>query len=333
MLLQRAVEWRGVPWVWLAGADQPNHYVWFVRDLELKSEPDDAWFAIASSGPYQLYIGDQLVHQGPCREAPPFAMYDVLDLAPLLTVGHQRIRILAHHEGVDHRSACASPPGILMTGRIQSAGQAIDLTPPKDWQCLLATAYQPSWRLGACLGWAEHVAYHAAVTPAISGPVLGQLPSECGIHPCHPRPELLARDIPLLHTATKAAELHSHTPAGMLYDFGEEVFGRITITFSAEAAAGCDILYGEQLIDGQVRPVQLGMDYRDHIEVVPTDHEIFTTFGPRAGRYVFITNNVLEIQSVQVQETLYPFTRDVVGHETNALLIFLRARCSFVQKI
>ena len=155
MLIDKDIDWRNNQWLWHGAVDAENQFVEFQCSWTATNTASDAYLALACRGLFRLFINDQEIHNGPCREVDPFVAYDVIDLKSYLTLGEQQIRLIVHHAGINHQSATATDAGLLIHGQIRYDNQIMQLSDPQNWQARHERSYRPAWRLGGCLGFAE----------------------------------------------------------------------------------------------------------------------------------------------------------------------------------
>ena len=96
----------GARWISTAeeGADCPNSWIAFRRDVELKALPAVAPVCIAADTKYWLWInGECVVFEGGLKRGPTpgSTYYDRVDIAPFLRKGTNRIAVLLWHFGKD----------------------------------------------------------------------------------------------------------------------------------------------------------------------------------------------------------------------------------------
>ena len=292
--------WNGRPWIWATAqiASRPNTYAEFQLDVDVHGSVAGAWIALAADTSYRLRVNGDLVFHGSLREIAPYFYYDVIDLAPQLVQGKNRIRILAHHQGVSCGFHEVTPAGVLIAGEIR-AGQTISLSGGTAWKARLVRSYrQDSHRLGAPLGFSEHVDFSVAEAPWGNPVIVGR-------HPCPDRPIALARDLPALVGETFSVVRVQPLGEGLLCDFGQELFGFIDFVFESEKAGDLELCYAEHLTDGVVDHRKQQLDYRD-VLTAPAGRQVWRSYEKRAFRYLYLSRPV-KIHDLQVTEAHYPY--------------------------
>ena len=304
MLIDKHLDWTNRSWLWADDCEQPNQYLEFEYNISLNEPPAaPVVLGIACRGQYRLSINDSIIHNGPCREVPPYISYDVFDLQTHLHTGANTISVLVHHGGVNHQSAEACIPGIMFWGDQQSV---FNFSNPDSWRCAYDQRYLTSWRLGGCLGWAEHMDLTSdKKSSALEPTIIGQ-------HPCEPSPILLPRNYPALGgKQCSPIEISEHTE-GLLCTFAHEVFGFVHLAINCEQAQDIQIEYAEELTEHNTILHKQGMDYRDRLSIAP-GRTHYLSFNPRAMRYCLIKGNGLSVEQFHIEEHLYPFTnKDLV---------------------
>lgn len=120
--------------IWYSG--KASH-VYLVRQLELSATVAQGWLECAASGPYQLYLGGQLVGRGMGTTLTGRPVWERFELGQGLEPGTQQLLILA----------TAGPgPGWLAAGGelVYDQGERIELATGRPWQ----VARAPEWEEG-----------------------------------------------------------------------------------------------------------------------------------------------------------------------------------------
>ena len=303
MLIKKHIDWSTHNWLWHPDAPAENAYVHFYHNCFVGDNQtdtaDQAWIAIACTGHYKLYVNQQRIHCGPCREVAPFFAYDVLDLSSYLQTGDNELHIIAYHAGIPTQSSGADQAGLLISGRLDSH----DLSDATQWQSTCCAQHQKSWRLGGCLGWAEHLDLRL-VNAAL------QTPQQLCTFTDTNSQQAIARSIPALGGDFFTADIIRDDETGILLDFKQEVLGLIHVHFIAAQDASIDISYAEMLSNGTVNHRKQQMDYRDRLDFSAGTID-WESFDVRAGRYLLITctgkRQQLSDVRVTIHEQHYPF--------------------------
>lgn len=296
MLIDKDIDWHNNQWLWYGDVDAENQFVEFRCTWSASSTTNKAFIALACRGFFRLFVNEQEIHNGPCREVEPFVAYDVIDLQSLLTIGEQQIRIVVHHAGINHQSATATDAGLLIQGHIHYDDQVIQLSDPLHWRARNEQSYRPAWRLGGCLGFAEHRDFHAAVDDF----------SDVRCYDVAANTIFLPRTSPAFPSIKQTPVQMQTLQDGILIDFGQEVFGFVELQLHDDEACDIDLSYAEHLSHGAVDHRKAGMDYRDRLSVTEgTTH--YRSLSPRACRYLFINNPHVHVHYICIDEQLYPF--------------------------
>ena len=297
-------------WFWLPGDTGPNSFVWLDACLDHGSDILEGRLLLSADTSYKLWINDRFVAMGPAREAPPFFYYDVLDPLPLLREGRNTLRILAHYQGAPSQSYSPGTAGVLIKGDVTYRdGHQIDLGDPGCWRCFPAVEYQRhQHRLGHCIGFAEHFSARTSGGGPRTAGAEGRPPVVVGRFPEGPRHIALARDLPFLAEYPMAPAARNLTEDGCLVDFGQEVFGFVSVRGHAPEPVAFEVAYGEHLTAGQVDHAKAGMDYRDRL-TFPAGLFAWTSYEKRALRYLHVKGPADSITDIRVIEYRYPYRR------------------------
>ena len=145
----------GARWISTAeeGADCPNSWIAFRRDVELKALPAVAPVCIAADTKYWLWInGECVVFEGGLKRGPTpgSTYYDRVDIAPFLRKGTNRIAVLLWHFGKDGFSHKDSGRAGLL---FSATGKRFSLRSDSLWLCRIHPAFgdtgdpRPNFRL------------------------------------------------------------------------------------------------------------------------------------------------------------------------------------------
>lgn len=145
----------GARWISTAeeGADCPNSWIAFRRDVELKALPAVAPVCIAADTKYWLWInGECVVFEGGLKRGPTpgSTYYDRVDIAPFLRKGTNRIAVLLWHFGKDGFSHKDSGRAGLL---FSATGTRFSLRSDSLWLCRIHPAFgdtddpRPNFRL------------------------------------------------------------------------------------------------------------------------------------------------------------------------------------------
>lgn len=283
----------------------PNQYFDFACDCVLNDLAGEHWLAITTEGFYKLWVNGHMISFGPPREAEPYLYYDTLDLTPYLQFGVNKIRIREHHQGVRTQCSGITTPGILLAGRLGNTNLA-DAT---QWRCKRNLAFSSDApRLHSCVGFAENCDLRQLDSNWLSAPMdsFGDTIPELA-PPRTNRSQLLARDLPPFTGKTFTAHKHSVANGFSVWDFGDEVFGFLTVRFHVSAPVSIELLHGESLEANGLPDFRFASgDFRE-ILYLPSGDCKWTSFDKRALRYLATPSNV-EVLSVSIQEWHYPLT-------------------------
>lgn len=87
---------------------------------------------------YKLYVNGVRVAVGPSRSSPLIWYYDTLDIAPLLSIGRNEIKVLVVRYFASTRSAMpferTAVPGLTVVGTVEAGMEVVDISSRKDWQ-------------------------------------------------------------------------------------------------------------------------------------------------------------------------------------------------------
>lgn len=79
-------------WIWIEGwnsdTEQEAALLYFRRDMELDTVPENFWIDISADTRYKLYINEKLCGIGPLKGDQQIWFYDEIDVAPFLKKGH-----------------------------------------------------------------------------------------------------------------------------------------------------------------------------------------------------------------------------------------------------
>lgn len=150
-----AGEHPGARWITSSesGADLPNTWIAFRRDVELKVLPATAPVCIAADTKYWLWInGECVVFEGGLKRGPTpqDTYYDRVDVAPFLRKGENRIAVLLWHFGKDGFSHKDSGRAGLL---FSADGKHFSLKSDSLWLCRIHPAFgntdepHPNFRL------------------------------------------------------------------------------------------------------------------------------------------------------------------------------------------
>jgi hypothetical protein len=149
--------------IWYPGSAS---HVYLVRQLELSEPLSQGWLECAASGPYQLYLGGQLVGRGmgPALTGQP--VWERFELGPGLESGTQQLLVLA---------AASSGPGWLAARGELNCGQGtgFELATGSPWQVARAAEWEAApegseryWPAGGGeLAWGEAAVVEEAPIP------------------------------------------------------------------------------------------------------------------------------------------------------------------------
>jgi hypothetical protein len=118
--------------IWYAGKAP---YVYLVRQLELVESVAQGWLECAASGPYQIYLGGQLVGRGMGPTLTGRPVWEHFKLGPGLAPGAQQLLILA---------AAGPGPGWLAAGGelVCAQGGRLELATGRPWQVARAAEWE-----------------------------------------------------------------------------------------------------------------------------------------------------------------------------------------------
>lgn len=134
-------------------ANEPNTWIAYRKDIQLKNVPKKATTQIAVDSKYWLWInGEMVIFEGGLKRGPNprDTYYDEIDLAPYLRKGNNKIAILAWYfgkEGFSHKDSGQS--GLLFNMQLDKLTVGSD----NSWLCKIHPAYtntsdpKPNWRL------------------------------------------------------------------------------------------------------------------------------------------------------------------------------------------
>lgn len=289
-------------WLWLPDATGPNHYVEFVRVLDVADDLADARLRLSAETSLRLWVNGRFAHAGPPREVPPYFYHDTIDLRPFLKPGRNELRIVAHHQGENSQSYQAGTPALLIDGQIINArGETTDLGDPGAWDCRRVARYRAdSHRLFSCLGFSEHVDFAASDLP-------WRAPVVVAAHPWDERPVALARDLPAWRETVREPVSRAAHEGGWLFDMGTEVSGYVELTLAASAAATVAVSYAEALTDGRVDPSKAGMNYSDRLDLAGGEI-VWRSHEKRAFRFLQL-DGAAEARALRVIEHVWPYER------------------------
>lgn len=140
-------------WIAPSGANHPNSWMAFRKDLVLSKAPNKVIVRIAVDSKYWLWINSELtIFEGGVKRGPTPAdtYYDEIDLAPFLKKGKNRIAVLVWYfgkEGFSHKSS--GQAGLL----IDTDNPKIAIDSDDTWLCRIHPAYSttdapgPNFRL------------------------------------------------------------------------------------------------------------------------------------------------------------------------------------------
>lgn len=224
-------------WIWLPSERcLPNTFVLFRRELELAAAPVSAQGWLTADSRYRLTVNGQRVQWGPAPCDPRWPEVDPCDLTALLQPGTNVIGVEVCYFGQGDGTWAMGAPGFIF--RLEIDGQLI--VSDASWKTCIDRAHRPGmykrWFLRALqeefdarlhpFGWdtpefqpgpewlPAMELRGSASTPAIfaGGPeyVLGaddatQFVGAAGQLGCGERPEMRAREIPLMHETIVAA--------------------------------------------------------------------------------------------------------------------------------
>lgn len=283
----------------------PNQYFDFACDCTIDRVTGPNWLALTTEGFYKLWVNGQMISFGPPREAAPYLYYDSFDLTPYLKAGLNRIRIREHYQGVRTQCSDITTPGLLLAGRLGD----IDLATPTLWRCHRNQAFSADApRLHFCVGFAENCDlsnlnsnWLTAPMDSASGCVPELAPRRTN------RPQLLPRDLPPFTGQFFTAQKHSTTDGFAIWDFGEEVFGFLSIRFHSPSRVSIELLHGESLEANGIPDFRFaGGDFREILSLPAGDSE-WTSFDKRALRFLAVPSSVVAV-AVSVQEWSYPLS-------------------------
>lgn len=139
-------------WIWTAEADKINTYnrtARFFREFEVEA-PEVAQLWIAADSQYRVYVNGAWVGDGPARSFPEHRQHDVLDIAPFLKPGQNRIEVTVRYFGCGFLRGIPQQPGLLAEIHLQGA--------KRKWQVF---GTDTSWQAAPDSAW-------IAETPEIS---------------------------------------------------------------------------------------------------------------------------------------------------------------------
>lgn len=293
-------------WWWVGGEVLPNSYVDFGADVVLDSPATAGKMRLTCGSLYTLWVNGTWVLHGPPREVAPWQYYDEVDILPYLQEGKNRIRIRAHHLGIDHQSHEACLAGVLLDGEIITAsGERTELAERMLWRAGRSVSYLAhSRRLNGCTGFSEAVdltiPFPAWLTA--DAQALGEAPVVVASHPLPDRPRMLASDITLVTGKTTQAKEMGVVGGYQVWDFGETVFGFIEIGVRSESAMECPLLHGESLTKEGLPDWEFGGGEFREILVLPAEESReWESFDKRALRYLALPSGV-RVEFLRVRE-------------------------------
>ena len=141
-------------------------FVYLVRQLELSEAVARGWLECAASGPYQLYLGGQLVGRGMGSTLTGRPVWERFELGPGLEPGTQQLIVLA---------AAGTGPGWLAAAGelVYTQGGQLELATGRPWQVSRAAEWEEGpggneryWpSAGGEMPWTEAVVVAEALIP------------------------------------------------------------------------------------------------------------------------------------------------------------------------
>ena len=322
-MIPTTIDFSGATWWWPEGlVPAPHQYADFACDLDLAETPDQAWIAVTCGTFYTLWVDGVWIAQGPTREVAPWQYYDVIDLAPHLHAGRNRVRIRAHHLGMAtqwHEPALA---GVMLRGWVVAGAQELDLGDRLKWRAARDASHRASPPLHhGCQGWGEHV--DCTIDPQAwlqsDADPAWRHPAVVAAHPLPGRERLIPEDGPRRSGETIAATfLHRMEEGGagsaspcignawQVWDFGRECSGFLMVDLIAAAPCVCDIRHGSLLVDGLPDHRAFGGDFRERLELPATPRR-WESFAKITGRFVAFPAEVTVV-AASIREHQMPLT-------------------------
>jgi hypothetical protein len=94
-----------------------------------------AQMAITADTRYRLFVNGEWVSDGPCRSWPKHYQYDVLDVAPYLRAGENKVRVVANYFGTGTFHQVPQQAGLLVELSIETpAGSTRTIVSDESWE-------------------------------------------------------------------------------------------------------------------------------------------------------------------------------------------------------
>jgi alpha-L-rhamnosidase len=123
------------PFVWAdATGEGRAQVVWFRRDLDLATVPEEASLHLFASSRYLLFVNREVIASGPARSYPERPEFDSIDLRPFLVAGHNSLAVQVLSFGTSSFQLRRQPGAFVAWGAVRAGDDAFDLSTPGAWK-------------------------------------------------------------------------------------------------------------------------------------------------------------------------------------------------------
>jgi hypothetical protein len=227
-------------WIWKT-IDRKDHYptaFYAIRDFDLESPPARARLLITADEEYVVTLNGRRIGAGGSLPKASGASLDVYEVGPLLLPGGNRLL-------VELRSARGAG-GLLATLRDEATGRRLvisdeswrifarhELGLVRGWLPINDQGKEDGSKAAFCWGYPPIARWG---TPRVGKP-------EPLLSEGRPLPAASARPIPIDFGAGKARETRRPLGSAVLYDWGREVEGHLTLDVPPAGQAGAGLLF------------------------------------------------------------------------------------------
>ncbi len=280
-----------------------NYHTWFRKSFYLIKTSESVYhIRITADDYYKLYINGSFVGQGPAPGYYFAYYYNEYDISPYLTDGENSIEVHTYYQGLVNRVWNSGDYRQGMIADILESGSIL-LSSGTDWEYTVDHAYSGTRTAGYQTQYLEDYDSRIKLSEwkTASEKVVDYTFCSAPVTP--------------VSVYTQQPLSKKETDDCLLYDFGTELTGGLTIEATGKSGDKIRILCGEELLpDGHVRyQMRCNCNY-DECWTLDDGKNKLEQYDYKAFRYVeLIPDAGVSLQSVSAAVRHYPFPADAAS--------------------
>ena len=279
-------------WIWINDNPQDNEYAVFEERFDFCGKK--IFFTVCAEIDYVLYVNGTLASFSQFAGYPEHKYCDEIDITHLCKEGENVFTLTVRYEGLNSHIHIADGAGVIYS--LDSDEKNI--------------SYSHKGTMG---GYDNRYIQHT--TRKITGQIGYGTHMRVGDYVCdipcvevqksyNIKPRPVKKTIELPFVEAKLIDKDKN-----LYDIGRETAGYLYVKFKATDPCVAKIVYGQHIVDGEVRYLVGGRDFSLDFELCEGTYEFKQYFTRLSGRYLqaFLPEGA-EVLSIGIMPYIYPLT-------------------------